>query len=187
MAAASSRSERLSCGRSASALIPDHRAGRPSGRPLAHSGKIPFSELSIGPIGRKDAEAARAAHRNSNDLVTSFDRKTHGHDCLQFNRRLADEAAVEPTQPTRAGTKPARSILSWKVAKAWCRNSDRETSRRGEWRPRPPLVDYRARRPRAWKRAVLLPGWISERRAFEKLTIALSTWFRSPGSSRIVY
>lgn len=65
------------------------------------------------------------------------------------------------------------------VAKARCRDSDRDAPDRGEWRPRPPLVDYRAGWPRAWKRAVLLPGWISERRAIEKLTIALSTWFRS--------
>ena len=166
-------------------LAPPSRATeRTTARAL---GKIPILQLSIGTIGRKDTEAAGTADRNSNDLVTSFDRKTHGHDCLQCNRRLADEAAVEPTRPHRAGIKPARSIHSWKVAKAWCRNSDREMSRRGEWRPKPPLVDYRARRPRAWERAVLLPGWISERRAFEKLTIAPSTWFRSPGSSRLVF
>ena len=68
----------------------------------------PIFQPSVGRIGRKDAEAARAAHRNSNDLVTSLDRKTHGHDCLQFNRRLADEAAVEPTRPTGPG--PSRLV-----------------------------------------------------------------------------
>jgi hypothetical protein len=34
---------------------------------------------------------------------------------------------------------------------------------------------------------VLLPGWISERRAFEKLFMALSTWPRPPGPSRIAF
>jgi hypothetical protein len=57
-------------------------------------------QLSISAIERKETEAPKAADRSSNHLVASFNRKTHGHDCLQINRRLADEAAVEPTQPT---------------------------------------------------------------------------------------
>jgi hypothetical protein len=138
----------------------------------------PVLKPSIGTVGGK-AEAAKTADRDPNDFVTSFNRKTDVHDYLQFKRRLADEAAGEPTQPHLAGIEPARSFFRG-VVKAWCRKSDREMPDRGEWRPRPPLVDYRAGRPRAWKRAVLLPGWISERRAFEKLTIALSTWFRPP-------
>jgi hypothetical protein len=32
--------------------------------------------------------------------VASFNRKTHEHDCLQTNRRLDNEAAAGPTQPT---------------------------------------------------------------------------------------
>jgi hypothetical protein len=37
------------------------------------------------------------------------------------------------------------------------------------------------KRPRAEERAVLLPGWISGRRVLEKVSISLSTWWRSPG------
>src|SRR4051812_47587353 len=53
--------------------------------------------------------------------------------------------------------------------------------------PGPLLVAYRAIRPRALERAVLLPGWTSERRAFEKLTIALSTWIRFFGPATQVF
>jgi hypothetical protein len=62
-------------------------------------------------IGTKDAGAAGTADCNCNDFVASFNRTTYGHDCLQINRRLADEAAVEPPQPT--GPDQAGSLNSF--------------------------------------------------------------------------
>jgi hypothetical protein len=67
----------------------------------------------------------------------------------------------------------------------WQQRSGDFPSRR--LRPRPLLVAYRAIRPGALERAVLLPGWTSERRAVEKLTIALSTWVRFRGSTTQVF
>jgi hypothetical protein len=81
-------------------------------------------QLLIGTMGRNEAETARVTDRNASDPLASFNRKTHGHDCLQCNWRLTDEAAVEPTQPTAPSSIRLVQFIRG-VLKAWCRNSDR--------------------------------------------------------------
>ena len=80
----------------------------------------PALQLSIRKIGGKEAETAGAAHRHSDNPMTDFDRKTYGHDRLQFTGAPDISGEARRASATAfASPWPARALLLGKSRKPY--------------------------------------------------------------------